>query len=273
MTNATDDGTVLSVAMGGGNITTSHSIYLDNIVLEEIDESELPKDEVVAQERNVNLLRNPEFANNGEEWDLGTYADGEAKKVYEDSKVTINVTNIGTEEASVNFKQENVTLISGDTYKINFDVKSTKARSIKLAIMTSKYDWYDGDEIELEADKGCNFEKVFTVNKDTAKDILFQLSLGKVGNTSEGSMIEISNVSLMNISEAPAEEKIVIEEVEGNLVTGLYGFGCGDADGKVDYSNNGGVHTFDIKDAGTMDWNVQLKQDSVKLEEGAKYRI
>lgn len=126
MKEATDEGTVLSIAMGGESVTTQHTIFLDNITLEEIDESELPDDGPIEQEKNVNLLKNPEFAEEGKDWDSGfdTATGGVGTVAFAENKVTFNITNVGTKDYSANLKQTGVSLKKGETYEVKFKIKS-----------------------------------------------------------------------------------------------------------------------------------------------------
>ena len=61
MPYVTDAGTIFNIALGGGNITTQHRVCIDDIVLEKIDESDMPTVDEPQQPVNTNLLTNGDF--------------------------------------------------------------------------------------------------------------------------------------------------------------------------------------------------------------------
>lgn len=274
MTWDTDERTILSISMGavgGTQITDKHHVYIDDIVLEKV---EAPKQEEITQEKNVNLLKNPSFANNGESWDAAFSEDGEGTKDFAENKVTFNITNVGKKDFSVNLKQGDITLINGNKYKVTFDVKSTSDRTVKFGMMDpqANYAWYGGDEIALKANEVFSYSKEYTITEATSKNILVQFSLGVIeGKDTPASTIEISNVSLVNITGVEEPKPEEPKPVEGNLITSLNGFTC--EDGKAEVTNEGTTYKFDIKNPGTADWHVQLKQEGLTLEPNATYRV
>ena len=146
---------------------------------------------------------------------------------------------MGNEDYSVNLKQGDLTLINGNKYKVTFDVKSTSARTVKFGMMDPQadYKWYGGEDIALNANEVVNYSKEYTITEATSKNVLVQFSLGVIeGKDTPVSTIEISNVSLVNITDGeeskPEEPKPEEPKpVEGNLITSLNGFAC--EDGKV----------------------------------------
>lgn len=102
MTEETDDGTIFNIAMGGGNITQQHRICIDDIVLEEIDESELEP-----EVRGDNLLKNTTFSDNAQNWDINRWnGDGEEMATTEtvNDGIVFHISNVGTADWNIQLK-------------------------------------------------------------------------------------------------------------------------------------------------------------------------
>lgn len=198
----TDDGSIFNIAMGavgGTQITEQHRICIDNIVLEKIDEPEIEE-----KPQGVNLLKDPQVTDDSV-WDTkGIWADGAAEVKKENHSVIFDITNVGTEDSAVSLKQHGLTLEAGASYMLTFDAVSTETRKIKPCFMTEAYAWYGGTEVELTKDVVKNVSFEFTVGNDgagnplpTADNIVFQISLGKIGDTTPTSTVTLSNFSLV----------------------------------------------------------------------------
>lgn len=67
------------------------------------------------------------------------------------------------------------------------------------------YAWYAGDKYDLESGVEKTIEVEFTMNNETDTDARVSISMGKVGEVeAPASTIEISNVSLVKVEDAPA---------------------------------------------------------------------
>ena len=133
-------------AVGGEQITKKHRICIDNINLEKIEAPEIPE-----QPTGENILKNSDFSNGEEGWEKAVTSPGEAEVSFADGKATYNITNVGTEDWNVQLKQSGITLEKGSKYKVTFKANAIEARTIKLAMLSSAYDWYGGADISLQA--------------------------------------------------------------------------------------------------------------------------
>jgi hypothetical protein len=198
MTSATDPSTILSISMGsvgGTRITDQHQVYIDNITLEEVEAPPLnPVDE------GAELIQNGDFAAAGDHWNIWSItAPGAANVTFLAGKVSYDITNPGNDDWNVQLKQGGLLLENQASYIVTFKVKSTQARSIKVAFLNASYDWYGGADISLNADEEQTVTQTIVVTKQTDPAIDFVISMGKIGDT-PASTIEISNVSLKKIS-------------------------------------------------------------------------
>jgi len=210
MTEDTDPESVLSLSMGavgGVQITEQHRICIDDINLEKIEapattpEPDVPTSTPVPENpAGENLLKNGDFASGKDSWIEAVTAPGAANISYEDKKAIFDITNVGTEDWNVQFKQEGITLEKGSTYTVKFKATSTADRTIKLAMMSTdgKYTWYGGEDIVLEAGKEKEVTVTFTMDKDTDTSAALFLSMGLIeGKDTPASTITLSDVSLV----------------------------------------------------------------------------
>ena len=202
MTEDTDPDTIFNIAMGavgGKQIKKQHRICIDDIVLEKIAAPEMKPEEA-----GKNLLKNGDFSNETDNWNIwGITAPGEAKTDIADHAIVYHISNAGTEEWHVQLKQSGLTLEKGCKYLVTFKATSTVARTIKLAIMSTSYKWYGGDDnIQLSAnnkkDVGCEF----TMSEETDSNADFVISMGKIdGKDTPASDITLSDFSLVKVDE------------------------------------------------------------------------
>lgn len=191
MTEETDQKTILSIsagAVGGEQIATQHSVYIDNIVLEETTDP------------GADLITNGNFASGAEGWENAITAPGAASATFENNKATYEISNVGDEDWNVQLKQNNLTLEQGAVYTVSCKITSTATRIMKMAFLSPKnnYDWYGGQDIELTA--GVTKEVSFDLNVEKATDsgISLNLSMGKIAGTeTPASTITIENVSVV----------------------------------------------------------------------------
>ena len=222
MTEDTDPESVLSLSMGavgGVQITEQHRICIDDINLEKIEApattpapdvpAATPTPDVPAatptpgapeNPADGNLLKNGDFASGKDSWIEAITAPGAASVSYEDKKAVFDITDVGTEDWNVQFKQEGITLEKGSTYTVKFKATSTAARTIKLAMMSTdgKYTWYGGEDIALEAGKEKEATVTFTMDEDTDTSAALFLSMGQIkGKDTPPSIITLSDFSLV----------------------------------------------------------------------------
>ena len=299
----TDPNTILSIslgAVGGTRITEKHTVVIDNITLEETDPVEEPPVE--------NLIQNGDFAKEGTDWTAYIHEKGGAKATvaFTGNKARYEITNAGTEDWNVQLKQGGLAMEKGSKYKVNFKIASSLDRRVKLAIMGANNVWCGGADIDLTKNKLKSFSQIISLNDNyVSGTVAFQISMGKVvkdGDTSapelEAHAIEISEISVTKVDETAEADNVPDEEMtvtppagetenpEEPTVENLIKNGDFAEEGtywtahiheeggaKATVAFTGNKARYEITNAGTEDWNVQLKQGGLAMEKGSKYKV
>ncbi|MDD7178502.1 MAG: carbohydrate binding domain-containing protein, partial [Lachnospiraceae bacterium] len=208
----TDEGTIFNIALGGGKITTQHRVCIDDIVLEKIDESQMPAVEEPQQPVNTNLLTNGDFVNGSEGWINGV-TDVEASWKFDEGSAKATITNLNNQIGSwrVKLQQSGLTLVKGKTYTVTAKITSDTARTIEFASMDStNTNWYVQGENKVVFEKNGTKDVKFTVStgeKNTDTDAYIAFNLGAIDNieTPSASAITIDDVSMMIVEESKPE--------------------------------------------------------------------
>lgn len=196
MKGETDPKAVLSISMGavdGKQITEKHRICIDNINLEKIDAPDISEQPV-----GENLLVNGDFSSGNDGWENAVTFPEAADVSFENGRAVYNITDVGTEDWHVQLKQSGIFLEQGVRYKVTFKAKSSKARTIKLAMLSPSYTWYGGADIALEKDQEEEFTVEFTMNEETETNASMVISMGAIsGIDTPASTVELSEFSLI----------------------------------------------------------------------------
>lgn len=275
MTEETDDGTIFNIAMGGGNITQQHRICIDDIVLEEIDESELEP-----EVRGDNLLKNTTFSDNAQNWNINRWnGDGEEMATTEtvNDGIVFHISDVGTADWNIQLKQGEINLEQDCDYRLAFKVTSTESRTIKVGFMDKNTEnWYGGSDVSLEKNKAKNVVCKFTMTKDTDAESLMLISMGKIeGEDTPVSDITLSDFYLEKLEASAITPKPLNENLfknaelnsDGVWETAIYGGAEGDS--KI----GNGTAIFHLTKLGTDDWAPQFKQVDLQIEQGCTYRL
>lgn len=302
MTEPTDLEAVLSISMGavsGIAIDDAHSIYIDNIILEKIDEPEM--EEVVAGE---NMLTNPELANEAEGWTKSIASPATGEITVGDGSIEFDITNVGTEDWHAQLiSQANLALEADAKYRVSFDASSTVERQIKANVMNSSYAWFGGATPTLTSTpQTVTFDVDMTDKENELGGALF-ISMGTMGDGTPTSKITLSNFSVVKLDgdaetpetpsegeeggteetpETPSEgEEGGSEETPGvpagtELITNgaftenLDGWTNNIGNGKVELVDGKAVYT--LTGAGTQ-YGTQAMFKNMTVENGATYTI
>lgn len=203
MKNPSDSKAVLSISMGAVGdvqITEKHRICIDNINLEKIEAPAVPE-----KPAGENLMVNGDFASGEDGWVKAVTAPGEAEVSFAENKAVYHIENVGTEDWNVQLKQEGITLEQGKKYRITFRAASTKARTIKLAMLSQSYTWYGGEDILLEENQEKEVAVEFTMGEETDSAATLVVSMGLIkdgeGNevSTPASEITMSDFSLVKV--------------------------------------------------------------------------
>lgn len=228
------------------------------------------------------IITDGNFSEGDKYWDAAITSPAEATATFTDNKATFNIANAGGENWHIQLKQSGLTVESGEKYRIRFTVKSSAARSVEYSLMSrpgaDDQAYYGGTTVDLEANQEQSVDKTITASGATREDAQFIISLGKVGGDTPGSIVEISEVSVMKLDSTPDDDEEIPVGKEliknGDFSDGKDNWtetiqSPGDA--ASSYENNKAA--FEITNVGTEDWHVQLKQEGLKLENGESYTL
>ena len=175
-------------------------------------------------------------------------------------RAKINVP-LGTSEANpVIISQDELSPFVKGTYEFSFDLYGTKAVSggVQATVMGKTY------KPEVTKEK-----QTFSYIINNTKDLTRAKSDIAIKFTKPG-IYYLDNVAV--------REAAMIKNGSFNSNLAGYEKGCyetGEADFGVDSQKAGNDTAFDadIKDTGSADWNIQLKQRGIKLEKGKSYKL
>lgn len=198
MKSPSDLKSVLSISMGavgGTQITEKHRICIDDINLEKIDAPSVSE-----QPAGENMLKNGDFTEGIEGWENAITSPGDATASFENKKAVYVIGSVGDADWDIQLKQSGITLVEGSKYRVSFKATSTKARTIKLAMLSQSYEWYGGADIALEENKEKEVTIDFTMDKTTDVNTTMVVSMGLIEKVeTPSSTITLSDFSLVKI--------------------------------------------------------------------------
>lgn len=218
------------------------------------------------------------------------YVDSSASASYvvdslnEDNAANFGITNTGDQDWKIQLKQNNVEMEHGQWYRLTLDVKSTINRKFMYAIQENGGNWtpYVQKTVDI-TEEWQTFSTEFQMKEATDLKSVLSLSMGAVGGTpiTERHDIYIDNIYLEKIDEPefdpanPGENLLsnsdFSESFEDAWTETIANWE--DLTAEADRTIKDGSITYDIKNPGTDDWHVQLKQSGIRLEAGATYEV
>ncbi|MCA1029520.1 carbohydrate binding domain-containing protein [Bacillus timonensis] len=175
---------------GVAEIGQSHDVFFDNVKLE-----------IKGEREKIFPLKNGSFTDGGTNWGQhvqGIY-DGNSKAeiLFDNGEATVKVDHTGVNPWDVLFFQENLSLISGKTYVVQFNAKSSANRKLEVIVDNGapSYHRYFEKIVDL-TDTNQTFTFEFEMGSDDVTGLKFLL--GAVGNTviDSSHTVVIDNVRL-----------------------------------------------------------------------------
>ena len=177
---------------------TGQKIYFDDISLKEFSSN--PTD--------VNMLKNPTFdGNQTTGWTINRVDVCNSEPTINAGVITFSGVTIPSGQNDgdgwkLQLKNEGMLLEKGSKYKISFYITSSKARSMKMAVMSKYYEWYGGADISLNANERKLVEAtVDMTEKSTDVEAEFAITLGYMNGAVESHDLTLSDFSLVKIAE------------------------------------------------------------------------
>ena len=258
-------------------------VTIKDLYMEEVEAAETPsqKPEEPDEPDETGALTKP-ISSDWKTWTGYANASASADITLNDGSAIYNITNVGQNDYDIALEYiSKLKLEKGVTYKLAAKVTSSVDRTAKVSLMNADYNWYGGADMKLTAETEYALNQQFTVSENTADDITFKFSLGKI--TDEDTpcgTITIADVSLVKVADASSETPE--EPVGGVAITTPIradwstwtGYASEPAKLASDVTMTDGSATFDISDVGTEDYMVALEyKDKLTLEKGVTYKL
>jgi len=286
MKSETDEAALLTFTLGAVNgirVSEKHTVFIDNVVLEEIETPKVPEVTTGSE-----LIVNGDFSTGQDGWACNGNADFSSKNAV----FTISGTTEGN-PWDVQLTSSKMTLEEGVSYNLKFKIQSSAAREVKFvcADSTTYTDLFTSETLSLNENEMVEVDTTVTMNATAAETGVFQINMGNLGNGIPSSIITIDDVSLVKIgaqSDTPneGEEAPSVPETEGNM----FAHGSFSCDGNIwdiwnGYANAGeqasgnvsfenGQAIFDITNVGVNPWSIALQYNApLTLEKGASYKL
>lgn len=192
-----------------------------------------------------NYVVNGEFSKDDNSWKFMTALNGVGKSEISDNKMIITTDNEGTADYSIQLVQPGIPLKEEGIYRVSFDAKAAKDRTIIVDISgpdRSYVRYFKDTSVDLTTNKK-NYSYEFTMNKKDDANGRLEFNLG---NQSSLADIELSNVKIEKIGQ--------LEKIEDNLKKIM-------PDGN--YVNNG---TFDVGEERMNYWEFESKSNYTKID-------
>jgi beta-glucanase (GH16 family) len=169
----------------------------------------------------------------------------------------VKVPSSSKKQDDVIVSQKELALKADTTYVLSFDAKAAKAKTLQVTIAGKTY------KADLTTKtKQYKFEFTTAANLK-ANRALLKFLLGKKGT------IYIDNVRIDKVQSAGSE---MIQN--GDFADGITNWAPYiDAGASATYVVENKEIKYDIKDAGSQNWHVQLKQSGLNFEKGKTYQI
>lgn len=163
-----------------------------------------------ASDAEGNYLNNGDFAveeslTDDMDWMFFTALEGVAQAQIQDREVSIDITNEGTVDYSVQFVQPNVPVKKGAEYTVRFDAYADEDRTMKVSVTAPdrEYKRYLEDTVvSLTTEKQTYSYKFIMTDYDDA-NARMEFNLGAADSTAG---VKISNVSVVMSKQPPSTE-------------------------------------------------------------------
>ena len=218
------------------------------------------------------------------------YAEGSTDVSYvvdsqtEDYAADFTIKDTGAQDWMIQLKQNNISLEEGQWYRLSLKAKSDMNRKLMVALQrdgSSDDDWtpYSGSKTVDLTDEYQSIVVEFKMKNKSDPRTILSISMGAVGDVQIKQQhriciddIILEKIDAPKVDETESDVNLIknADFSEGdNGLSNWEGGIMGDAVGTQTVDK--GVITYELSDAGTADWNVQLKQMGLALENGKTY--
>ena len=206
----------------------------------------------------------------------------------ESNAADFTIKDTGEADWHIQLKQTGVNLEKGQWYRLSMKMKSSIDRKVSYALQrdgsvhkdaNGNEDWkpYCQETVDLKEDYQT-FSKEFQMKENTDDGTIFNIAMGAVGKKQITTQhrICIDDIVLEKIDASVTKPEVAGKNLIANgdfaNQTESWGINTGNDTNATTELVDGGIK-FKVKNVGTRDWDIQLKQSGIKLEKGCKYRL
>lgn len=204
----------------------------------------------------------------------------------ESNAADFTIKDTGEADWHIQLKQTGVNLEQGQWYRLSMKMKSSIDRKVSYALQrdgsvhkdaNGNEDWtpYCQETVDLTADYKT-FSKDFQMTEASDAGTIFNIAMGAVGGTQikEQHRICIDDIVLEKIEAPEVTSTNLLQNADfSNGIDGWSPYVHKESGADATYEVSDNVITFDIKNVGMKDWNVQLKQAGLSLQAGHTYHV
>ncbi len=171
-----------------------------------------------APDAEGNYLNNGDFAieeslTDDADWMFLTALEGAAQAQIQDGEVSIDITNEGTVDYSVQFVQPNVPVKKGAEYIVRFDAYADENRTMKISVTAPdrEYKRYLEDTVVSMTTEKQTYSYKFTMTDYDDANARMEFNLGAAGST--------AGVKIGNVSVVMSKQPLSTEDAENVVKT------------------------------------------------------
>ncbi|WP_017471395.1 beta-glucanase [Amphibacillus jilinensis] len=246
------------------------NVSLTDVKLEKIAEPD-PADTIRGPLPTGNYIYNGTF-DQGEGrmgfWEFHTDATADATyyigSAINERRFDALITNGGANVNAVQLTQSDFRLENGRIYELTFEASSEAERDIQVAFTNSHADVVYEETIGLTTDTE-KYTVQFTMEAEHDNNAMLQFNMG--GNNND---VYIDNVFLERL-QLDIESENLLENGTFDSLSGWRREAY--SPGEATFSEEDGQAKVSITNSGESDWNIQLFQHGIEMEQGATYEV
>lgn len=204
----------------------------------------------------------------------------------EENAADFTIKDTGDADWHIQLKQTGVNLEEGQWYRLSMKMKSSIDRKVSYALQRdgSKHtdakgeqDWtpYCQETVSLTKDYQT-FSKEFQMKEASDDGTIFNIAMGAVDGKKikDQHRICIDDIVLEKIEAPKVTSTNLLQNADFSKgIDGWSAYVHEDSGANATNTVSGNAITFDIKNVGEADWNVQLKQEGLSLQAGHTYHV
>ena len=204
----------------------------------------------------------------------------------ESNAADFTIKDTGDQDWHIQLKQTGVNLEKGQWYRLSMKMKSSIDRKVSYALQRDgsvhkdakgNEDWTPYCQVTVDLTKEYQtFSTEFQMKEGDDPGTIFNIAMGAVGGKQikEQHRICIDDIVLEKIEAPEVTSTNLLQNADfSNGIDGWSTYVHKKSGADATNAVSGNAITFDIKNVGTDDWNVQLKQEGLSLQAGHTYHV